>query len=129
MLAARSRYANRCADRGLGKIQKLLLLPDTLGDMMLLPYVQRFAAGRARHLTVVQTDFYLSDEKSLMPINFSESFSVDIVEVTSVAIDWPLSGYDLVLVSRRTYEKLTEQSPEWIAKGPNANILIVRSVN
>lgn len=114
-------------DRGLDKVKRLLLLLDAPGDMALLPYVQRFADGGAQHLTVLQTDQYLSDEKNLVQKNFSESFTVDILEVTSAAVDWPLKGYDLVLISRRTYEKLTEQSPEWIAKCPN--ILIVRSVN
>lgn len=114
-------------DRGLDKIKKLLLLLDAPGDMALLPYVQRFAEGGTQHLTVLQTDQYLSDEKSLIQKNFSESFAVDVLEVTSATVDWPLKGYDLVLISRRTYEKLTEQSPEWVAKCPN--ILIIRSVN
>jgi Kef-type K+ transport system membrane component KefB len=114
-------------DRELDKVRKMLLLLDAPGDMALLPYVQRFADGGAHHLTVLQTDQYLSDEKNLVQKNFSESFAVDILGVTSAAVDWPLKGYDLVLISRRTYEKLTEQFPEWIAKCPN--ILIVRSVN
>ncbi|WP_448520209.1 cation:proton antiporter [Rhodoflexus sp.] len=114
-------------DRGLDKVRKLLLLLDAPGDMALLPYVQQFIAGGAQHLTVVQSDLYLPDEKNIVPINFYESFSVDILKVSSVVIDWPLVGYDLLLVSRRTYERLTEQFPEWIAKCPS--ILIVRSVN
>jgi len=114
-------------DKGLDKVRKLLLLLDTPGDMALLPYVQRFAEGGAQHLTILQTDKYVSDEKSLVQKNFSEKFSVDVLEVSSAAVDWPLIGYDLVLIGRRTYEKLTEKSSEWITKCPN--ILIIRSVN
>lgn len=36
---------------------------NTPGDMALLPHVKRFAQGGTQHLTAIQTDSYLSDEK------------------------------------------------------------------
>ncbi len=92
-------------DRGLDKIKKLLLLLNAPGNMALLPCVQRFAEGGAQHLTVLQTDQYLSDEKNLIRKNFSKSFTVNMPEVASATIDWPLKSYDLVLIGKRTYEK------------------------
>ncbi|MCS7017539.1 MAG: cation:proton antiporter [Cytophagales bacterium] len=114
-------------DKGLNKIRKLLLLLDAPGDMALLPYVKRFAEGGAQHLTVIQTNSYLSDEKNLISKNFSENFSVDVLDVSSAMVDWSLKSYDLLLVSRKTYEKVTELSPEWESKCPST--LVIRSVN
>ncbi|MCS6968041.1 MAG: cation:proton antiporter [Cytophagales bacterium] len=112
-------------DRGIDKIKNLLVILDAPGDLVLLPYAERFASGGIPHLTILQTGKYLTLEKKSSLVNFRESFFV--IKDVDTPKEYLLEGYDLTLVTRRTYEKLVEHSANQVAKC--ASILIVRTIN